>query len=92
MIFSQIFLLWQVKQCTIITYKHGKYELPHKLPNDLAKTLEKQTLFVKYYQIWHREKLELVSNILWVIVVVSFSKFVFFNFFEKSEKWSNFSC
>ena len=51
MIFSQIFLLWQVKQCTIITYKHGTYELPHELPNNLAKTLEKQTLFVKYYHI-----------------------------------------
>ena len=35
MIFLQIFLSPQVKRCTIITYKHGIYELPHKLPNDL---------------------------------------------------------
>ena len=35
MIFLQIFLSPQVKRCMIITYKHGIYELPHKLPNDL---------------------------------------------------------
>ena len=33
--FYQIFLSPQVKQCAIITYKHGTYELPHELPNDL---------------------------------------------------------
>ena len=33
--FYQIFLLPQVKRCAIITYKHGIYELPHELPNDL---------------------------------------------------------
>ena len=33
--FYQIFLLPQVKQCVIITYKHGVYELPHELLNDL---------------------------------------------------------
>ena len=33
--FYQIFLPQHVKQCTIITYKYGRYELPHKLPNDL---------------------------------------------------------
>ena len=33
--FYQIFLLPQVKQCAITTYKHGMYDLPHKLPNDL---------------------------------------------------------
>ena len=32
-IFCQIF---QVKRCAIITYKHGIYELPHELPNDLG--------------------------------------------------------
>ena len=33
--FYQIFLLPQVKQWAIITYKHAIYELPHELPNDL---------------------------------------------------------
>ena len=33
--FYQIFLSPPVKQWTIITYKHGMYELPHKLPNNL---------------------------------------------------------
>ena len=33
--FYQTFLLPQVKRCAIITYKHGIYELPHELPNDL---------------------------------------------------------
>ena len=32
----QIFVSPQVKQCAIITYKHGIYELPHKLLNDLG--------------------------------------------------------
>ena len=33
--FYQIFLLPQVKRYVILTYKHGIYELPHGLPNDL---------------------------------------------------------
>ena len=33
--FYQIFLSLQVKRWTIITYKHGIYELPQELPNDL---------------------------------------------------------
>ena len=33
--FYQIFLSPQVKRWVIITYKHGIYELPHVLPNDL---------------------------------------------------------
>ena len=33
--FYQIFLSLQVNRWAIITYKHGKYELPRKLPNDL---------------------------------------------------------
>ena len=37
--FLQMFLSPQVKQCLIITYKHGIYELPHELPNDLGLTL-----------------------------------------------------
>ena len=34
--FYQIFRLPQVKRCTIITYKHGIYELLHELRNDLS--------------------------------------------------------
>ena len=30
-----IFIVPQVKRWAIITYKHGTYELPHELPNDL---------------------------------------------------------
>ena len=33
--FCQIFLSLQVKGCAIITSKHGIYELPLDLPNDL---------------------------------------------------------
>ena len=33
--FYQIFLSPQVKRWAIITYKHGIYEFPHELPNDL---------------------------------------------------------
>ena len=33
--FYQISLSPTVKQWAIITYKHGIYELPHDLPNDL---------------------------------------------------------
>ena len=33
--FYQILLSPQVKRWAIITYKHGIYELPHELPNDL---------------------------------------------------------
>ena len=33
--FYHIFLSPQVKQCAIITYKHGIFDLPRKLPNDL---------------------------------------------------------
>ena len=35
LMFCQIFLSPQVKRWSIITYKHGIYELPHELPNDL---------------------------------------------------------
>ena len=37
--FYQIFLLPQVKQWAIITCKHGMYELPHDLPNDLRPSI-----------------------------------------------------
>ena len=33
--FYETFLSLQVKQCAIIPDKHGIYELPHKLLNDL---------------------------------------------------------
>ena len=32
--YYQILLSPQVKQWVIIIYKHGMYELPHKLPSD----------------------------------------------------------
>ena len=35
LMFYQIFLSPKVKRCAIITYKHGIYEFPHELPNDL---------------------------------------------------------
>ena len=37
--FLQIFLSQQVKRCAIIAYKHGIYELPHELPNDLKRSI-----------------------------------------------------
>ena len=33
--FYQIFLSPQVKRWAIVTYKHGIYELPDELPNNL---------------------------------------------------------
>ena len=33
--FYQFFLSPQVNRFAIITYKHGMYELPHELPDDL---------------------------------------------------------
>ena len=33
--FYQIFSSPQVKRCAIITYKHGIYEMPDELPNDI---------------------------------------------------------
>ena len=30
-----VFLSSQIKLCAIISYKHGIYELPHELPNEL---------------------------------------------------------
>ena len=37
--FYQIFFPQQVKRLAIITYKHGIYELPLELPNDLRLTI-----------------------------------------------------
>ena len=36
LMFYQTFLSPHVKLCTIITYKHGIYEFPHRLPNGLT--------------------------------------------------------
>ena len=56
LIFYQISLSPQVKRCVIITYKHGIYELPHELPNDLrlrilknCKIWGKRLIFVEWY-------------------------------------------
>ena len=35
LMFYQILFSPQVKRCVIITYKHGIYEVPHELPNNL---------------------------------------------------------
>ena len=35
LMFYQIILSQQVKRWAIITYKHGIYQLPHELPNNL---------------------------------------------------------
>ena len=35
LIIYQIFFSPHVKQSTIISNKHGMYQLPHELPNDL---------------------------------------------------------
>ena len=37
--FYQIFFSPQVKRCAVITYKHGIYELPHELLNDLRRRM-----------------------------------------------------
>ena len=37
--FDQIFLSLQVKRRVIISNKNGIYELSHKLPNDLRRTV-----------------------------------------------------
>ena len=34
--FYQIFLSPQVKRCAIVTYKHGKYDLPLEMPDDFG--------------------------------------------------------
>ena len=47
--FYQSFLSPQVKGYAIITYKHGIYELPQELPNDLRlKILGKCLNFIKW--------------------------------------------
>ena len=39
LMFYQIFLSPHVKQCAIIAYKHGIYEMPHELPNNVRLTI-----------------------------------------------------
>ena len=55
LIFYQIFFLPQVKPCVIVTYKHGIYELPYELSNDLrlrilgnSKILGKNLTFIEW--------------------------------------------
>ena len=40
LVFYQIFLSSQVERCAIITDRHGLYEFPHELPNDLRMILQ----------------------------------------------------
>ena len=40
LVFYQIFLSSQVERCAINTYRHGLYEFPHGLPNDLRMILQ----------------------------------------------------
>ena len=49
--FCQTFLSLQVKRCVIITYKHGMYELPHEMLNNLR--LRKLGTFGKVFKL-HR--------------------------------------
>ena len=44
--FDKIFVSAQVKRIVIISNKHGIYELPHELPNDLRL----RTLEIRKYQ------------------------------------------
>ena len=51
--FYQIFLLSQLKQSAIISNKHGIYEFPHELPNDLRlrKAQENLRTSLKYNRV-----------------------------------------
>ena len=40
LMFCQTFFSPQVKQCKIITYNYGIYELSHELPNDLRNEIK----------------------------------------------------
>ena len=40
LMFYQVFFSPQVKRCTIFTYKHGIYELPHELPNEYQESVQ----------------------------------------------------
>ena len=46
--FYQVTLSPQVKRYAIITYKHGIYELPHELPNDLRLMILFTDLFTEF--------------------------------------------
>ena len=50
--FYQVFLSPQLKGSVIITYKHGIYELPNDLPNDLRFRILGNKEFLGKCQIW----------------------------------------
>ena len=50
--FYQIPFSPQVKRCASITYKHGIYELPHELPNDLRLRILRRVQTMKFF--FHR--------------------------------------
>ena len=51
-VFYQIFLSPQVKRWAIITYKHGIYELPHELRNDLRLRIIVKALLILAENTW----------------------------------------
>ena len=80
----QIFFSPQVKRCAIITYKHGIYELPHELPNDLSQDLRKLENI--------RKVPELDRMILQCAVFLQKQKFCQFQQKTLEKQISNFSC
>ena len=70
--FYQVFLSPQVKRWAIITYKHGVYELPHELPNDLRLTKMRgaQLLMMKC---WPASE-EKAINIMGMLMIASIKK------------------
>ena len=48
--FYRIFRSLQVKRCVIVPYKHGIYELPHELRNDLGRLKELGSSEIRKYQ------------------------------------------
>ena len=51
--FDEVFLSPQVKRSVITINKHGIYELPNKLPNDLSQNLRKMGNITKISKV-HR--------------------------------------
>ena len=53
LMFYEIFYSPQVKGCAFITYKHGIYDLPHELPNDVRPrklgNTRKVSNFIEWY-------------------------------------------
>ena len=55
--FGKTFLSPQVKRIVIISNKHGIYELPHELPNDLRlRTLAFHIFFLIEYICFHHSR------------------------------------